>query len=322
MSALNVSQAIELELLAELMKIEGAANYVTIESEQETIAIHRHHETFAVNLNSNISITRSIASAILEGGLSATHVCCGLVLGGDALAELKVARETDVSMGDIFEKVYRNPFSISKEYLKIIGSKNLIGEITTRSLPPLGKPTTVEEMFNVIEGMDAKLRNTPFREELFGGRLYGVPICFTMLPIQQFLSCHVEYVCRGLKDDILAHLSSMFGILQDFLVRACISSRVTARDNRLCVLLTPNSSFSRKISQYEEELKAYVLTSLRHSKEQLQNYKTGRTADANFGVENWLESRSSVISIEEQIATFVNEGSTYFRSLLLLTCVY
>lgn len=218
--------------------------------------------------------------------------------------------------GDFLGKLVYGPInSAIKAHLKLLDSEdstNYEKTITLHSKPQLGTPHTIESMFQMVEGMPDKVKEQQFKPDLFDGKVYGVPIRFTMVPLNLFLEDdRVTKMYREIEQDTLDMLHSMFGVLQDFRDNGCISTRVVSRDKQLLLLIRDAySPLSQKISRYEDKLRKQAGHLRTNTVKLLKEYKNNQSdvTSLNEALEEWSNSICNVASVEEKISQFIAKG--------------
>lgn len=193
------------------------------------------------------------------------------------------------------------------------------------SQPHIVAPLTIKNMFATLDTIPSLIRNQPFKADFFQGKAFGLPIRFTMVPLGFFLAeGTVTKIYRELGPGIMDALQSMFGVLQDFLVKGCVSARVVAHDKRLLRLLEdPNSPLSQKIRYYEAELQQDATVCKQQAAALLIAYKNDPQSSVlplSNALLGWSQSANSIVSVEQQTTLFVNEGTLSSRPPTFIFC--
>ncbi|CAG8583093.1 17266_t:CDS:2, partial [Cetraspora pellucida] len=321
LTSLKIDGAISIEILSGILKVEGNYdNSFARNSNEEQLICEYNLDNYLVELlpKAKDAIDDIITSQLLEKKIRATHVVHGIILGAKVWADIRI-RQHDTSkkmdangylIGDI-------PFGYVnaslKTSLKMLDSKtsNHDMQITVNSKPPIkNQPTTINQMFNLIENIDACVQKEQYYK-FIGPDITGVPIRFNLVPISQFLDIKVEKLYKQLKDSILENFRTMLIALKDYQSHEYIKRCVLRTEYRLQrILYDSQSKLSKDITEYQNDLKKTTSHYFEQTYEALKKYKVGNCSyeDLFQIMRDYDESDFCIVKVYAKIEKFVSDG--------------
>jgi hypothetical protein len=254
------------------------------------------------------------------------HTCSAVVVGGQATAELRITKSdmknlTDMK-ADFFGNISCGPINASTrahlEWLDSEEGSDYETVITLLSQPHLGNPHTVHDMFQLVDEMEERIKGELYMAPLFAGKVFGVPIQFTLVPLGQYLTrTKVEKRYHEIEEHNVESLRTMFGFLRDYSVRNFIIDKVVARE-RTILRLTQDaqSPLTKQIVEYEESLRKEATSFLERGAKLLVAYKQDKPqtdiTELMSLVNEWYRSECSISSVEARTASFITSGNILF----------
>jgi hypothetical protein len=321
----NVGGEVSLELLAGLITVKGSAEYKSDKKDntrREQLICHYKRETYSVEaLPNSIDIQNEfVVKKLMKKELKATHFVRGVILGADVKADILVTQndssnKNDIK-GDVFGKLVYGPVNASVKvklgFFDSEDNKDYNKEINVHSMPYIkSEPKTVEEMFKMIESVDAiveKQKHFPGS----GDKVVGVPIRFVLVPIKKFFDVKIEKLYLKLSDKVLNNFNEMLVKVQDIQVSGYIMRKVLNDNKSLSTLLNDSQSkLSLSINQYEKDLRNIGIKFFEESIKTLKLYKDRKASVENLlEIQNRFEIECNSSNELEKIAEFVRQGES------------
>jgi hypothetical protein len=327
----NVGGEVLLELLAGLIKVKGYADnesYKKDNTRREQLICHYRRETYSIEAlpDSKSILDEFVVKKLMGKELKATHFVHGITLGAEVKADILVTQndsndKSDIK-GDVFGKLVYGPINASVKaklgFLDSEDNKDFNKEINVYSMPYMkSEPKTVEEMFKMIEGVDAVVEKQKHFPE-YGDKVVGVPIRFVLVPIKQFFDVKIENLYLKLSDKVLKDFNEMLVKVQDIQVSGYIMRKVHKNNTSLSILLNDShSNLSLAINKYENDLRNIGIKYFEESIKTLKLYKGQEASVENlFQILNRFETECNSSNELEKIGEFVELGESVLKKIL------
>lgn len=242
--SLNIEGHLSLELLLGIIKLEGNVKFQKEKSDKthtEVISCRYIHENCCIVVSPPVEplINEHVLEMITSGNIEATHVVGGMIVGCSvtALIELKnkeYSKDSEVSGQLSLDKGGSNKTGENNQKSKWSWLNKVVGSFSgevkaewekkeksnqldiqincnARPMPPgLSPPSSVEQLFELIEKMPSALSGATYFSDLTGqSGVRGVPIQFILYPIAQFAKIDIIKLYKKLEDDLLEKFQEM-----------------------------------------------------------------------------------------------------------------
>ncbi|CAG8691360.1 12008_t:CDS:1, partial [Ambispora leptoticha] len=287
LSAIKANGAMSIELLSGIIEVEGSDGYTVSSdknSNEEQLICQYHLDNYFIELLpcTKDVIDEGVKDQLLTNKIKATHIVRRIIIGAEVNADIRI-RQIDRTRDETIKDGYLGKLSCGlvsaslKASLETLDSENVKKLITIHSRPQIHQqPSTISQMFNSIEKVDMQISKERHFEFL-DPNITGVPLRFVLVPITQFLDIKVEKLYKQLDNNILNNFCTMLVTLKDFQSPEYVKSCVLENENRLQTILSdPQSELSKKIAEYEKELKIEASKYFQQAYEELKNYKIAK----------------------------------------------
>ncbi|CAG8479801.1 12163_t:CDS:2 [Cetraspora pellucida] len=324
LTTLKISGAMSIEILSGILNVEGSGYYDTmssINSNEEQLICQYNLDNYLVELlpQAKEVMDNIVKNNLFEKKIKATHVVRSIILGARVSADIRIRRNDTSKNTAINGRLIGGiPFgkvnAALKTSLEVLDSKNANDydmQITISSKPPMKQqPTTINQMFNLIENVDACIQEEQ-HYKFIGSDIYGVPIRFILVPVSQFLEIEVEKLYKQLNDSIFENFRTTLIALKDYQSSEYVKNCVIRTEYRLQKILSDSQSqLSKDIIEYQKNLKKVTNNYFERACETLKKYKIAECDSDKLLqiIHDYDKSDFSIVNVCAKLESFVSYG--------------
>lgn len=283
----DVKGEMSLELMTNLIKIKGSANYKDEQKEYEMSEnfiynyINKTHR-LTVKKESKKLIDKSVIEKINKKQLMATHFVYGITLGAELTAEITVS-QSDKNDNNVVKANGIIELGIKKINLSASATLDLIDQdknenyknkIKIYSAPALdGEANSIKELREEVKKISDIMKNTHFLSGC--PNISGVAIRYELWPIKNFADdVEIDRTYLKLKNHEFQEFETM-------LIKMCdlrnpnymMKKLIEILPEVFIILKDPCADLSKLLMEYENKIKEIAVNFSIKASEALQNYK-------------------------------------------------
>lgn len=169
-------------------------------------------------------------------------------------------------------------------------------------------PNSLELLSELIRNMPSIMREEFFGDSIESGKIYGVPIQFTLYPINHFADVDIARLYKKLDNEIMEQFLEMLSKANQYQDNNFFKQVILKRDSRLCFLLDRKSALSDKGNEVQSALKQLGERFIIRSRKQLSKYKCGKCSlEKLIKILRDFEA-SEARTLEDEIQDLANKG--------------
>lgn len=284
---IDVKGEMSLELMANLIKTKGSANYKDEQKDYEMSEnftynyIYKTH-CLTVKKESKKLIDKSVIEKINRKKLKATHFVYGITLGAELTSEITVSQSdknnNNVVKANGFVELGSKKVNLSANaILDLIDqdkNENYKNKIKIYSAPALeGEANSIKELREEVKKINDTMKNTHFLSDRTD--ISGVAIRYELWPIKNFaVDVEIDRMYLKLKNHEFQEFETMLIKMCDLRNPNYMMKKLIEILPEVFIILKDScADLSKSLMEYENKIKEVAINFLTKASEALQNYK-------------------------------------------------